>query len=185
MQKIKFRQTLSLVGIIMENIIKDLNWQIVELQSETKFQGLGQFKNATLPIGTKVIIDQNKQILAIPGVVGGNSSKVTPKTSKILIEIANFDPEEVGRNSFRLNYRSEASKIFAGNINRTRSTLALKRLGQLLGTNSLNKIFSFPPKSETQKYELKVDFDYLASRLDNRDIIYWIPILEQKLPWLG
>ena len=169
----------------MENIIKDLNWQIVELQSETKFQGLGQFKSATLPIGTKVIIDQNKQILAIPGVVGGNSSKVTLKTSKILIEIANFDPEEVGRNSFRLNYRSEASKIFAGNINRTRSTLALKRLGQLLGTNSLNKIFSFPPKSETEIYELKIDFDYLASRLDSRDVVYWIPILEQKLPWLG
>ena len=87
-------------------------WTIQSLTTPTKFEGLGQLKNTILPSETRVLMS-GETILAIPGVSGGQSTSLNTKTNKFILEVASFDSQEVARNSFRIGYRSEASKIFA------------------------------------------------------------------------
>ncbi len=52
------------------------------------------------------------RVLAIAGVMGGESSEVSETTSDVLIEAAHFDPRTVGRTARRHRLSSEASKRF-------------------------------------------------------------------------
>ncbi len=58
-----------------------------------------------------VIADETK-ILSIAGVMGGLESGVTDTTTRVIFEVANFDPVAVRRTSARLGLRSESSMRF-------------------------------------------------------------------------
>jgi phenylalanyl-tRNA synthetase beta chain len=67
-----------------------------------------------LPAGTIVIADHGK-ILAIAGVIGCQAAKVTPSTTRILLESATFDPVEVRKASRALGlFTSAASRFMRG-----------------------------------------------------------------------
>ncbi len=59
-----------------------------------------------------LIIDGSDTPLAIAGVMGGESSEVSARTSNVLIEAAHFDPTTVARSSRRHKLTTEASKRF-------------------------------------------------------------------------
>ncbi len=59
-----------------------------------------------------LITDGGTTPLAIAGVMGGETSEVTPATSNVLIEAAHFDPITVARSSRRHRLSTEASKRF-------------------------------------------------------------------------
>ena len=58
-----------------------------------------------------VIADAQRPV-AIAGVMGGADTEVTPRTSRILLESAFFDPVSIRRTSHRLELRSESSTRF-------------------------------------------------------------------------
>ncbi len=59
-----------------------------------------------------LITDGGAVPLAIAGVMGGETSEVTPTTTNVLIEAAHFDPITVARSSRRHHLGTEASKRF-------------------------------------------------------------------------
>lgn len=162
-----------------------MKWNIKALEQEKVFEGLGQLKNVRLPTGTVVISHENGNLLAVPGLSGSQKTSVDSQSRRLLLEVANFDGEEVSRNSSRLNYRSDASKIFAGGISPFLTNLFIVRLTQILN-KPLHKVLTWT-KDGSQDYHnsIKVDFAYLSSRLDARPVDYWQPILTRKLKFLG
>lgn len=68
-----------------------------------------------LPEQTLVIADQ-KQVLAIAGVMGGKDSEVTPSTTNIILEAASFDKTAVRRKALECGLRTESSLRFEKGI---------------------------------------------------------------------
>ncbi len=61
--------------------------------------------------GTLVITDANGPV-AIAGVMGGLASSVTSATTRIVFEIAHFDPRAVARASRHMNLRTDAAFLY-------------------------------------------------------------------------
>lgn len=75
-----------------------------------KFLALNH-KEYVLDTGMLVIADQ-KQILALAGIMGGKSSEVGTTTTEIILEIANFEAFGIRKTAQALGLRTEASALF-------------------------------------------------------------------------
>ena len=96
-----------------------------------------------------LVIADEKEPIAIAGVMGGLDSEITNKTNLILIEGANFDPKSVRLTSKRLSLRSEASNRFEKGLDPNLCKPAVDRVCQLIEqTNSGTVISSFIDRYE-------------------------------------
>ncbi len=180
------------------------SWTVDQLTEPRNFQGLGQLKNAQLPAGLNVIVDENERLLAIPGISGGEETKSDLHEKEVLFEIANFEAQEIARNSFILKYRSEGAKIWAGYVRPVQILVCLLRTIEILRDQpevafQLSSIFHWSKNSGNQEFtqasqnllaqakdrQLKVNLEFIASRLDERGLNYWRPTIEKKLQLLG
>jgi phenylalanyl-tRNA synthetase beta chain len=59
-----------------------------------------------------VICDATDTVVGVAGIMGGESSEITPTTSRILLEAAYFAPMAIARTGKRLRLRTEASARF-------------------------------------------------------------------------
>lgn len=176
---------------------KSINWEVKKLKIETNFEGLGQLKKATLAKDTTVLVDNKNHILAIPGISGALSSSLDDNEKQFIMEIANFSAEDVSRTSFALKYRSDGSKVWSGSVNQELLFITLLHFQELLGdgvyispilfwsalTGRTESIDEFLIQRECSR--IPIDLEYLADRLDGRELAYWQPIIEQKLQHLG
>ncbi len=85
----------------------------------------------TLQSDTLLIAD-DRQALAVAGVMGGLNSEVTKNTKRLLIESAHFSSVSVRRTSRRLGLRSEASNRFEKGIDVSGTVATLGRVCDLL-----------------------------------------------------
>jgi phenylalanyl-tRNA synthetase beta chain len=72
-------------------------------------------KERELPSGTLMICDGEREV-AIAGIMGGENSEVTDKTTNVLIESAYFDPSSIRRTSKALQLQTDASYRFERGI---------------------------------------------------------------------
>lgn len=79
-----------------------------------------------------LIIADDRQPLAVAGVMGGLDSEVTSDTRRLLIESAHFSAVSVRRTSRRLGLRSEASNRYEKGVNAYGSVATLGRVCDLL-----------------------------------------------------
>jgi phenylalanyl-tRNA synthetase beta chain len=68
-------------------------------------------KEYTLTPDDLVIVDE-KEILALAGIMGGKNSGTTDTTRRIYLESASFDPVTVRKTSQRLGIRTDSSMRF-------------------------------------------------------------------------
>ncbi|HEX7724376.1 MAG TPA: phenylalanine--tRNA ligase subunit beta [Candidatus Paceibacterota bacterium] len=114
-----------------------------------------------------VIADDNGPI-AIAGVKGGKYSGVTDKTTRIIIESANFEPTAVRRTSTRLNLRSEASKRYENEITPDLTSLGMTSVCGLVKHNMPEAAFGplvdiYP--NPVQKRVIELDPKLISNRL--------------------
>ena len=64
-----------------------------------------------------MVIADKDAILALAGVIGGESSAISESTTDIIVEIANFDPVSVRKTAQRHGIRTDASMRYEKNIN--------------------------------------------------------------------
>jgi len=69
--------------------------------------------------------------VALAGVMGGLETEVTPATTSLLLESANFDPVIVRKTARKLNLRSEASARFEKSLDPAHTVPAIQRFVQL------------------------------------------------------
>jgi phenylalanyl-tRNA synthetase beta chain len=88
-------------------------------------------KEYTLTPDDLVIVD-DKNILALAGIMGGKSSGTTESTRHIFVESASFDAVTVRKTSQRLGIRTDSSIRFEKGVDRTLPHIAQTRYAQLL-----------------------------------------------------
>jgi phenylalanyl-tRNA synthetase beta chain len=79
-----------------------------------------------------LVIADEKDPIAIAGVMGGLDSEVTYSTKSILIESANFNQVNIMRTSKRLKLRTEASNRFEKGLDPNLTIFSLNRCAQLI-----------------------------------------------------
>ncbi len=79
-----------------------------------------------------LIIKDDKHVLAIAGVIGGNDSAVYDNTQKILLESARFDPRAISQATRRHRTRTESSHRFERGIDPAVQRVALERVVSLI-----------------------------------------------------
>ena len=79
-----------------------------------------------------LVIADEKEPIALAGVMGGANTEVIDPTTSILLESANFNNISIRRTSIKLNLRSEASSRFERGLSPELAPIALRRATQLL-----------------------------------------------------
>jgi len=79
-----------------------------------------------------LLIADEKEAIAVAGVMGGENSEVDDQTKNILIEAAVFDKTSIRKTSKLLTLRSEAVSRFEKGLPLTLPEVAIDRAGQLL-----------------------------------------------------
>jgi phenylalanyl-tRNA synthetase beta chain len=79
-----------------------------------------------------LVIADAERAVAVAGVMGGEESEVSPATTTVLLESANFNPISVRRTSRALKLPSEASRRFEKGLPPELTVIALARAAQLL-----------------------------------------------------
>jgi phenylalanyl-tRNA synthetase beta chain len=170
------------------------NLTINKLETETKWEGLGQLKSTTLKPDT-VILSNNTEIIAIPAVSGGAQSAISTSDTQLTLELASFNFESVARNSFNMNYRSSAAKLYCSDIDVYNSVIAFHKiltelesqgeiksvLNYVNGNNVDFKSWLATINQPTTKI-IPIDYQYIQSRLSSLDLMVNI---DTSLPLLG
>ncbi|RQD69963.1 MAG: phenylalanine--tRNA ligase subunit beta [Tindallia sp. MSAO_Bac2] len=94
-----------------------------------------------LSAGMTLIADE-KGALGIAGVMGGEDSEVTEKTTSIILESANFNQDRIRKTSQELGLRTEASSRFEKGMDPELCLLAANRACQLIEELGAGKIDS-------------------------------------------
>lgn len=79
-----------------------------------------------------LLIADHKKPVAIAGVMGGENSGITPKTTSIILESANFNAASIRRTSVKLGLRTEPVQRFEKSLDPHLTELAIKRAAQLI-----------------------------------------------------
>ncbi len=110
----------------------------------------------------ELIIRDNSNILALAGVVGGESAKIDMNTEIIIAEIATYDDEIIRRDSRSLNTVTDASNRLSKKLDPNGLQFASDYLVSLIlvncGNNSNVEVFDYYPKKYIPK-EIFFDFN--------------------------
>ena len=106
------------------------------------------------------IIADGKKALAIAGVMGGAESEVTPNTTTILLESANFVGERIRATSKKLALRTEASSKFEKGIDPNLAIIAANRACQLIEMLGAGRVLKsavdvYPVIKEPRQFDVR------------------------------
>jgi phenylalanyl-tRNA synthetase beta chain len=147
------KNRLEAVGLRSINLIVDIsNYAMVELGipnhifdrtkiqggkvsikragQEMKFKTLDEVDRDLIPSDT-VIFDSARP-LVLAGLMGGLESGVTPETTKLFLEVANWDAPEVRKTSVRLGLRTDSSQRYEKTLDSNLCYRTLLRLVELI-----------------------------------------------------
>ncbi|MEV8436874.1 phenylalanine--tRNA ligase subunit beta [Actinosynnema sp. NPDC051121] len=79
-----------------------------------------------------IVIADDSGVISLAGVMGGASTEVSPTSSDILLEAANWDPASIARTVRRHKLPSEAAKRFERTVDPALAPVALERAARLL-----------------------------------------------------
>lgn len=82
--------------------------------------------------GSMVVIADEERAIGLAGVMGGENSEITEKTSRIVLESAWFDPGSVRRTAKKLGLRSEAAIRFEKGVDPSVIPAALARAARFI-----------------------------------------------------
>ena len=116
-----------------------------------------------------LVIADNKKAVAIAGVMGGGNSEVSEKTTKIILEAANFDFINVRKTSMRLGLRTEASIRFEKGLDPNFAELGMARALELItkiipGAKVAGKIVDVK-NFKLNQGPIKFDFNFLNKKI--------------------
>lgn len=90
----------------------------------------------TLTAADGVIVDGDDQAVSLAGVMGGESTEISDSTTRVLLEMAWWDPDRTAQTAGRLSLNSEASLRFKRGVDPTVTAAAANRFIELLAETS-------------------------------------------------
>jgi len=138
-----------------------------------------KFKEITTLLGSvtklnnnEIIIRDEKNVLALAGIIGGKSDSIDINTTSVIAEIAIYDRSIIRKNSRSLNITTEASRRLEKDLDPNGADYAMKMLVSLIlqhtGGKVTSQLFSYYPKKYVSP---KIQFDKeLPSKLAGIEI---------------
>lgn len=148
-----------------------------DLDKDTEFVTLDGVKRV-LPKDT-MVIETNKEIGAIAGVMGGSSTQIENSTNSVFLEVANFDAVKVRKTATAIGLRSESSARYEKSLDPEMTMLALKRYILLLKNIDTDAIIISNIKDVyVKKYEtITIELDkhyvdkYIGIAIDSEGVL--------------
>lgn len=152
---------------------------VIRMASEGETMRLINGQEVRLSSQDLLIADASRP-LALAGIMGGLESEITPGTTRVLLESAQFEPTGIGRSSRRLNLASDSSRRFERGIDPAMVIYARQLAAQLMvdlcggvvqaevERGALVKVqrdIQFRPERFTQLIGLPIDLDKAMSIL--------------------
>ena len=136
---------------------------------------------------TVLVIQDEKKLVDLAGIMGGENSMITENTKEILLESANFNGSHIRLTAKKLGLRTDASSKYEKCLDPNLSMLALDRACQLIEELGYGKVvkeaFDFYSKP-IEKW--KVDYSserinkLLGTNLSEKEIIDLLALVEVK-----
>ncbi|MBO1263431.1 phenylalanine--tRNA ligase subunit beta [Proteiniclasticum sp. SCR006] len=136
--------------------------RVTEAKGGEKFTTLDE-NERTLKEKT-LLINDDKTIIGIAGIMGGLDSEIKEDTTRVILESANFDGVTTRNASSYLNLRTEASTRFDKDIDPNLAELAMNRICHLIETLEIGKVLDYTVDVYNEKREpnhLEVPVSYI------------------------
>ena len=121
--------------------------------------------------GDDLVIADDAGVVGLAGVMGGAKDSILPTTSKVILEIANFQAAGIRRTALRYDNRTEASARYEKAIDPERCDqaldLSMQLLGQLYPEMKVTGLVDEYPRHLKQA-EIDVPLSWLERRLGKR-----------------
>ena len=115
-------------------------------------------KTYQLPAGS-VLIQDSAKIVAAGGVIGCANSMVTPRTKRVLIESAAFDPVCIRKTARAMGLSTDASYIFERGSDRELVIMAIRRLLSLIKNPGQLRLSYIPgPERPLRTFDFNMSF---------------------------
>jgi phenylalanyl-tRNA synthetase beta chain len=115
-----------------------------------------------------LVIADDAGVVGLAGVMGGAKDSILPDTSKVILEVANFDAKGIRRTALRYDNRTEASARYEKAIDPERCDqafdLSMQLLGQLYPEMNVTGLVDQYPEHLKQA-EIDVPLSWLERRL--------------------
>jgi len=95
--------------------------------------------------------------IAIAGVIGGNNSSVSEKTTRIWLEAAVFTPTSIRNSSREIGLRTEASSRYEKGISPNMTTAVAKRASELIASELGGSVKSIHVNNDFKKRSICID----------------------------
>ncbi len=89
-----------------------------------------------------LVIADEKEVIGVAGVMGGEGSKVKDNTGMIILEAASFKPVSIRKTSKKIGLRTDASTKFEKNLDPNNAFLAMERACQLAEMIGAGKVLA-------------------------------------------
>ena len=117
-----------------------------------------------------LVIANEKEALAIAGIMGGLHSGINEKTQTIVLESANFNATAIRKTRTRLNIKTDASDRFEKEIDPNLAEKAMARLIEIIQKTAGGKVEGivdvYPKK--VKPWKIKLDLDYVNKLLGEK-----------------
>ena len=116
-----------------------------------------------------IVIADQKEAIALAGVMGGGGSEIDDNTSEIVLEAANFNPVNIRKTANRFNLRTEAAIRFEKSLDPELCTSAIIRCYDLIKqlipeAEAVTRIVdTYPVKSPS--VEIRTTTDFIRKKL--------------------
>merc|ERR1712159_513648 len=98
--------------------------------------------------------------MGIAGVIGGNNSSVSAKTTRVWLEAAVFTPTSVRNSSREIGLRTDASSRFEKGISPNMTTAVSKRASELISLELGGNIISTHVNNQFKKKSICVELRF-------------------------
>ena len=116
-----------------------------------------------------LVIADDKEPIALAGVMGGASTAIDENTSCIIIESANFEPYSIRKTALTLGSRSESSARFEKSLDPEFANLAIKQvcalIQELLPEARISSDIVDVNNSKKEDIIITTSYDYIAKRI--------------------
>jgi phenylalanyl-tRNA synthetase beta chain len=152
--------------LIMNNE-KEIN---IIVRRAKKGEGIKTLDGIERKLGEEMlVIADDKNPIAIAGVMGGTSAEISAETKAIIIESANFDPVATRKTATKLGLRTESSMRYEKSLDPNLCQTALVRIVELINLTCLDaKISSVLADVKNFKLNqgpLNLDLDWITKKI--------------------
>ena len=160
----------------------------IEVRNAKAGEEMRTIDNQDIKLGeSDLVIADQKGPLAIAGIKGGKRAEITPRTRKIIVEAANFDPVGIYKTTRQINLLTDASSRFAHGLSPISVEWGMKRATELLKevakakVGEMTEVNFWKPSKRLLKFDIKRFNQLTGLELEEKEALGYLKKLGFKI----